>query len=82
MFLATMSPATYVTIENTPFVAPANPGVIYIAVANLTGPQMDEQRRQHKELLREYNLYHNTDLALKKQLIGAVERIYIRTLEN
>ena len=79
----TVSDVEYETLApNTPFAAPANPGPVYIAAANLTGPVMLEQEREHKELLRIWNLYQNTDKALKRQLLASIDPVYIRSLKN
>jgi hypothetical protein len=43
---------------------------------------MIEQEREHKELLRIWNLYQNTDKALKRQVLASIDQVYIRSLKN
>ena len=79
----TVSTITYSQLApTTPFVVPFNPGPVYIAAANLTGPQMIEGERAHREALRIWNLYKNTDKAIKRQVIDTVEPVYIRALKH
>ena len=44
----------------------------------VTGPQITEIRRKHKEALDEFNTHTNTDIALKCQLIAETNERYIR----
>ena len=77
MFL-TLSGAVYATLSSTPFVPPVNPGQNPDMTLGVTGPQIAEIRRKHKEALDEFTTYSNTDKALKSQLIAAVEETYLR----
>ena len=43
----------------------------------MTGLQIAEIRRKHKEALDEFTTYNNTDKALKSQLIEVVEEVYL-----
>jgi hypothetical protein len=77
----TVSTAVYATLSAQPFVAPVNPG----PTPNLTGAtvaQTTVRIRNHKEALRLWREYQNVDAALKQQIINAVEKLYIRTLQH
>ena len=50
--------------------------------ANTMAAQTGELVRQHTEQLREWKEYTNMQAALKKQLIGAIEPIYLRSIKN
>ena len=67
----TVSTADYATFApGTPFDEPDNPGPMYIAGNEpKTGPVMIEEEREHREELRMWNLFQNTDKALKLSLI-------------
>ena len=82
LLFLTVKPAVYDTQSNTQFIAPANPGQSPVIPANSTGPQITELRRQHKEQKDEFMRYDQADKALKSQLIGAVDEMYIRTLRD
>jgi hypothetical protein len=78
-----MTPAVYATISVIPFAAPGNPGPTpVIPAGNPTGAIISATIRNHTEALRIWRLYNNVDKALKQQLIRAVTRMYIRTLED
>ena len=79
----TVPAAEYLVLSGSvAFNAPANPGPIYVTnVQTPTANQLSLDIRTHGEELRFYKLYKNTDLALKNQIIGAVEPIYLRTLK-
>jgi hypothetical protein len=76
-----LSPAAYATVNATAFNIPDFPGA---QPANLAGSAavIQEAVCQHAEDLREWRKYVNVNQVLKKQLINAVERIYLRALKN
>ena len=82
--ILTVSPAIYLTLSNNDvFNVPPNPGTLFVVPGgNPTGAQIAEAVRAHTEGLREYNLYRNTDRAIKQQVIGAVDNTYIRALKH
>ncbi len=66
-----------------PFNAPGNPGPTpVIPAGNPNAAIVQATIRNHTEELRIWRLYNNVDHALKQQLIRAVTRMYIRTLED
>jgi hypothetical protein len=76
-------PTEYATLCPTPFTTPINPGPTPVhAIAGATAAQLAAEDRLHTESLRIWNLYQNTDKALKRQLLSTVESIYVRALSN
>ena len=82
LLFLTVKPAVYNTQSMVPFNPPTNPGQNPTIAAGSTGPQISEIRRQHKELMEEFNQYLQTDRALKGILIAAVDEAYIRSLRD
>jgi hypothetical protein len=78
----TISPAVYATLSATPFIAPNNPGAAPVFPENRTAAQINATIRDHTEALRVWREHSNVDAALRQQLIGAVERLYLRTLQH
>jgi hypothetical protein len=63
-----------------PFVAPPNPGPQEAAAG--TAAQIATTDRQHTEAKCMFDLYENTDKALKQQLLGGINNIYVKALAN
>ena len=81
--LSLVIPTTeYTTLTPTAFVTPINPGPVLLPAAGATAAQLATAERVHSEDLRVWNLYQNTDKALKRQLLRAVEHVYLRALSN
>jgi hypothetical protein len=81
--ILTMTPQGCLALSgNVPFQVTGNPGPFYIPVPNLTGPQILAEEKVFNAALAEYNLYHNTNRALKQQIISAIDPIYIRELKH
>ena len=78
----TLTPAQYNTLTGQVFNAPVHPGVHPNIPAGATGAQISALERQHKADIQEYQEYLAVQQALKKQLIGAVDPIYLRALED
>lgn len=78
----TVTPATYDTLSQVPFVVPVNPGPLPQFNARATSREVAAARAQHEENLRVFREYHNTDKALKSLLINAVDDMYIKALKN
>ena len=66
------------TLSTTPLVPPVNPGQNPDMTLGVTGPQIAEIRRNHKEALDEFTACSNTDKALNRQLIVAVDETCLR----
>lgn len=77
-----LSPATYLTVANVPFVRPANPGIHPHVPPNSTAAQIQEINRQHQADMKTWKECNNTDIALKNQLIASVDDQYIKSLHN
>lgn len=73
----------YATIANQPFTLPQNPGPQpIIPVPAPTAAVIGAIIRDHTESLREWREYNNVHAALKKQLINAIEPIYLRAKKD
>ena len=83
-FLGLMVSATvYATLSNQPFIVPANPGPTPIPPpGHPSAAQLTANIRQHTENLRLFRQYNTVSQALKRQIIEAVDDIYLRTLRN
>jgi hypothetical protein len=68
--------------NNTPFVAPINPGYAPNLRAFPTAIQVSLLQATYKEQLHLWNEYNTIDHALKHQLIGAVEGKFISDRES
>ena len=67
-----VSPEVYATLSPTAFPAPQNPGPVFNPPAG-TGAVIAAAERLYNERCRQYNLYSNTDKALKRQLLDSVD---------
>lgn len=74
-----LSSPLYATIDPTPFNIPNNPGLQPIIPRNAIEPALGEIVRLHTEQKREWNEYNSIHSALKKQLINAIDPIYLRS---
>jgi hypothetical protein len=77
-----ISPAVYLTIAAAPFILPVYPGPHPAVLFGATAAQITAATSQHKEDMREWREYNNVHNALKKQLLDAVDPIYLRALRN
>jgi hypothetical protein len=79
----TVPPDVYATLSNTPWAAPVNPGPVPPALlANATAAQIANNRDRYTDRLRVYRICNNVQNALKQQLLGAIDDMYVRTLRN
>jgi hypothetical protein len=78
----TVSTEEYAIYSATPFTIPNNPG----SIANVGGLNSDSELaegiRAHKEALRQWKEYLTVDAALKKQLIGTFDPIYLQSKKH
>jgi hypothetical protein len=63
-------------------VIPLNPGPAATIPDALTGAQIANIRQDHDEMKALFVEYYATDKALKQQIIGAVDKLYLRTLNH
>ena len=77
-----LTDAMYATIAPTPFVVPPYPGAQPNIAANATGAQISEAVRLHTENLREWREFTNVTAALRKQVLEAVEPVYLRAIKT
>jgi hypothetical protein len=78
-----MTAATYLTVTETPYNNPPNPGPLPPRPAAAFFAQWDDTKAAHKYALDEYNTSHNLDKAIKQQIIKAVkDPIFLKPIEN
>ena len=77
-----LSPAVYTTVSATAWNNPNFPGAVPVIAPNATAAATGEAVRQHTERLREWKEYTHVEAALKKQLINAIEPIYLRAIRD
>ena len=69
-------------LSTTDFVPPTNPGLNPEIPDGATGNQISSLRRNHDNLLEEFNTYDQADKALKSQVIATFDEPCIRCLRN
>ena len=74
----TISPAMYPTLSNTAFTIPTLPAAVN--TVGQTGPQIAALNRVYDKEKAEFHSYVNLQNALKKQLIAAIEPLYLQAL--
>lgn len=77
-----MTDAEYLTRAGVAFDAPAHPGDLPTHAAGLTGPQITEANRRYDDNIAQHNKYVNTKNALRQQILAAVSRTYLESLED
>jgi hypothetical protein len=77
----TVSPAVYANLSATPFIPPTNPGPAAIIPALSTGPNTLNIRAEFAQDTELFKQYSSTDKALKQLLVGAVDEMFIRSLQ-
>ena len=78
----TLLPATYATISIAPWVSPPNPGTQAVIPANSTAIQIATFNRSFDTASTIYAAYRMVGNALKKQLLAAVDDIFICSLKQ
>jgi hypothetical protein len=78
----TISPAVYNTHSNTLFVVPVNPGTTPVISANANAQETNIIVRRHAANVRIFLEYRAKDNAIKQQIIGSVDGMYLRTLRS
>jgi len=78
----TVSPAVYNTLSDTPAVPPENPGPDAIIPNGATRSVIVDLRHEHTVDTQVFTTYVNTDKALKRILLAAVDEMYYRTLRH
>ncbi len=78
----TISPAVYATLSAVPFVPPVNPGPTPIIPDRSTVPTTTTIRARFVEETDIFKQYSTTDKALKQLLVGAVDEMFIRSLQT
>jgi hypothetical protein len=78
----TISTTIYNTLSDVAFLHTPNPGPTAIIEEGLTAAQITSVRQLHTEATGLFLEYTATDKALKQQLIGAINSLYLRTLNH
>jgi hypothetical protein len=78
----TLTPAAFLLQTAVPFVVPPMPLHDPVHVAGATAAQITEDNRIHAAARAEFNLYHDTDNALRALLIAAVPYKYIEAIAH
>jgi hypothetical protein len=78
----TVSAAVYNTLSATPFVAPVNPGAAPDIPAASSGPQIADIRFTFTTATALFKDYDLADKALKQLLLGAVDDMFVRSLQT
>ena len=73
----TLSTTVYATLSATLFLPPPNPGATAKIPSTAMAAQTSSIRRAHDESQEVFKEYDNTDKALKKLLISAVDDIFL-----
>ena len=76
----TVSPTVYATLSATPFTAPVMP--TRGNPAGMTGPQIENANRIYDAAITEYTTYVNLQKALRKQLIAAVDPLFLDAIKQ
>jgi hypothetical protein len=78
----TVTPLQYAAIAGTAnaFLAPVAPPTVPVINPAGTQVQISKAVRQHTELVRAFNRYHDTDKALVRAVIAATPTTYIESL--
>jgi hypothetical protein len=77
-----ISPAVYATISPVAWIDPINPGVQPVLPAGGTTAQINVVIRTFEEDQQQWREYCNMQLAFKKQVITAVDAIFLRSIQN
>jgi hypothetical protein len=78
----TVSPAVYATLSATPFVAPINPGPTPDIPVGSTNAQISNIRFTFNADTLIFRNYDMADKALKQLLLGAVDDMFVRSLQT
>jgi hypothetical protein len=79
----TASPAVFAAMDNhVPFIVPVNPGTTVNVADGPTAAILHVRMENHRNSLRNFHMYRNTDLALKQQLLQACPATFFETLRH
>ena len=78
----TLSPTVYATLSTTKIVPPLNPGATFVILAGATGPEAASIWYAHDAATLYFNTFLNVDRALRHQLLGAVNGMFIQVIHK
>ena len=82
LLFLTVQPAVYDTLSAIPFVPPLNPAPVVTYIALATQHQIRAADAAHALATRLFQQYDATDRALKQQLLGAVDDMFVSALSD
>ena len=74
--------AEYLLRAGTSFITPFNLGFHPVVAPGATDSQIAHAKREHEESTREFHIFKAVDNALKKELVNAIDGIYIKDLRD
>ena len=78
----TLSPVQYMAVSGVPFHVPAYPGLCPQVPPLATLAIIAQIKNEYEDTMANWTQYMNTNRALKQQLIGAVEQLFIQDLKH
>ena len=76
----TVSPTVYATLNNVLFAEPTMPAAVN--PSGMTGPQIANANRTYETEKTEYHTHVNLQNAMKKQLIAAVDTLFLNAIKQ
>ena len=78
----TISLPQYFAVTGANWMPPANPGMVPLIPINADGAAIKIISDNHRDMLSQWKTYTTTDKALRQQLIGAIESLWLSGLTN
>ena len=78
----TLSVDVYNTLSATPFISPTNPGKSVTIPRGSSASEITELNRSHDKATALFRQYDAADKALKQQIVGAIEDMFLRPLRS
>jgi hypothetical protein len=73
-----VSPTVYAMLSTNPFAVPPKPGPTCTVPAHATAPQTSKNHQAHQVLLSIWRKANNIGMAIKHQLIAAIEPMFLQ----
>ena len=77
-----VSPDVYNTLSTTIFIPPVNPGATAIITAGANANVIANKHQSFVETTALFKQYGSADKSLKKMLLGAVDKMFVCSLQN
>ena len=72
----------FITLCAVPFIPPVNPGPSPVHPVAATQSQIHAINAIHVQAINDFKQYDTTDRALKQQLLGAVDDMFVNVLSD